>query len=151
MCCVGEYGEIWVSSEANVKSFYGSKDKTDIERFQGVLAKGNPNDVYVRTGDLGFLYNIQRPLGPGGLLIEVQSLFVLGSIGNTFEIDGLLYFPVDIESSVERCHKNITPGGRLVTFFFGIAYLTSNLVLYFKQVAQLSYLLKSIIKHIHHL
>ncbi|KAG5519628.1 hypothetical protein PMAC_001783 [Pneumocystis sp. 'macacae'] len=114
LCCVGEYGEIWISSDANVKSFYGSKDKTDIERFHGILAKGNPNDIYVRTGDLGFLYNIQRPLGPGGLLIEVQSLFVLGNIGNTFEIDGLLHFPVDIESSVEKCHKNIIPGGSAI-------------------------------------
>ncbi|KAG4306401.1 hypothetical protein PORY_000389 [Pneumocystis oryctolagi] len=114
LCSVGEFGEIWVSSDANMKSFYGSKDKTDIERFQGILAKNDQSDVYVRTGDLGFLYNIQRPLGPEGLLIEVQSLFVLGSIGDTFEIDGLLYFPIDIETSIERCHRSIVPGGSAI-------------------------------------
>lgn len=114
LCSVGEYGEIWVASDANMKSFYGSKNKTDLERFHGVLAKSNQNDIYVRTGDLGFLYNVQRPVGPGGLIIEIQTLFVLGSIGDTFEVNGLLYFPIDIESSVEKSHSNILPGGSAI-------------------------------------
>jgi len=38
-------------------------------------------------------------------------LFVLGSIGETFEINGLSHFPMDIEYSVEKCHRNIVPGG----------------------------------------
>lgn len=114
LCTVGEYGEIWVASEANMKSFYGSKDKTDLERFYRTLGGTNKSDVYIRTGDLGFLYNLQRPLGPGGLLVEIQLLFVLGSIGDTFEINGLLYFPIDIESSVEKAHSSIIPGGSAI-------------------------------------
>ncbi|KND87936.1 Uncharacterized protein C56F8.02 [Tolypocladium ophioglossoides CBS 100239] len=95
-CHDGEYGEIWVDSEACVKSFYGSKDAFDAERFDGRTVDGDPGVPYVRTGDLGFLHNV---------------LFVLGSIGETFEINGLSHFPMDIEYSVERSHRNILAGG----------------------------------------
>ena len=111
LCHDGEYGEIWVDSEACVKSFYGSKDPFDGERFDGRTIDGDPNVQYVRTGDLGFLYNVCRPIGPNGAPVEMQVLFVLGSIGETFEINGLTHFPVDIERSVEKCHRNIVPGG----------------------------------------
>ncbi|KAJ2976143.1 hypothetical protein NUW58_g8163 [Xylaria curta] len=111
LCGDGEYGEIWVDSEACVKGFYGSKDPFDAERFNGRTVDGDPNIRYVRTGDLGFLHSISRPIGPGGQLVEMQVLFVLGNIGETFEINGLNHFPMDIEASVERCHRNIVPGG----------------------------------------
>ena len=110
-CHEGEYGEIWVDSEACVKSFYGSKDAFDAERFDGRTVDGDPNVPYVRTGDLGFLHNISRPIGPGGAQVDMQVLFVLGPIGETFEINGLSHFPMDIEASVERCHRNIVHGG----------------------------------------
>jgi acyl-CoA synthetase (AMP-forming)/AMP-acid ligase II len=110
-CHEGEYGEIWVDSEACVKSFYGSKDAFDAERFDGRTIDGDPTVQYVRTGDLGFLHNISRPIGPGGAQVDMQVLFVLGSIGETFEINGLSHFPMDIESSVERCHRNVVTNG----------------------------------------
>ncbi|KAI0399276.1 acyl-CoA ligase [Xylaria palmicola] len=111
LCSDGEFGEIWVDSEACVKGFYGSKDPFDAERFNGRTGDGDPNIRYVRTGDLGFLHTISRPIGPGGTQVEMQVLFVLGNIGETFEINGLNHFPMDIEASVERCHRNIVPGG----------------------------------------
>jgi acyl-CoA synthetase (AMP-forming)/AMP-acid ligase II len=110
-CNDGEYGEIWVDSEACVKSFYGSKDAFDAERFDGRTVDGDPGVQYVRTGDLGFLHNVSRPIGPGGAQVDMQVLFVLGNIGETFEINGLSHFPMDIEASVERCHRNIVPNG----------------------------------------
>lgn len=111
LCLVGEYGEIWVQSEANAHSFYGSKELLDAERFNGRTVDGDPNVHYVRTGDLGFLHNVSRPIGAGGAQVEMQILFVLGSVGDTFEVNGLCHFSVDIENSVERCHRNIVPGG----------------------------------------
>lgn len=111
LCSDGEFGEIWVDSEACVTGFYGSKDPFDAERFDGRTVDGDPNICYVRTGDLGFLHTISRPIGPGGTQVEMQVLFVLGSIGETFEINGLNHFPMDIEASVEGCHRNIVPGG----------------------------------------
>ena len=111
LCHIGEYGEIWAYSEACVKSFYGSKDAFDFERFNGRTVDGDPHLTYVRTGDLGFLHNVTRPIGPGGQQVEMQVLFVLGGIGETFEVNGLSHFPMDIEYSIEKCHRNILPGG----------------------------------------
>ncbi|KAL8791822.1 MAG: hypothetical protein Q9195_005558 [Heterodermia aff. obscurata] len=111
LCHIGEYGEIWVQSEACVKSFYGSKDAFDAERFNGRTVDGDPQVTYIRTGDLGFLHNVTRPIGPGGQQVEMQVLFVLGGIGETFEVNGLSHFPLDIEYSIEKCHRNILPGG----------------------------------------
>lgn len=111
LCLDGEFGEIWVDSEACVKSFYGSKDAFDKERFDGRTVDGDPSIRYVRTGDLGFLHNVSRPIGPSGAQVDMQVLFVLGNIGETFEINGLSHFPMDIENSVERCHRIIVPGG----------------------------------------
>src|SRR5947207_161399 len=41
LCHVGEYGEIWVASEASATSFYGSKDAFDAERFHGKTSDGD--------------------------------------------------------------------------------------------------------------
>ncbi|KAF2238281.1 AMP-binding protein [Viridothelium virens] len=114
LCLVGEYGEIWVQSEANGYSFYGSKDAFDSERFNGRTVDGDPNVRYMRTGDLGFLHNVSRPIGPGGAPIEMQVLFILGSIGETFEVNGLCHFPMDIERTIEKSHRNIVPGGAAI-------------------------------------
>ncbi|KXT04615.1 hypothetical protein AC578_8651 [Pseudocercospora eumusae] len=111
LCLVGEYGEIWVQSEANAHSFYGSKDAFDAERFNGRTVDGDPGVRYVRTGDLGFLHSVSRPIGPGGNMVEMQVLFVLGSIGETFEVNGMQHFPMDVENSVEKCHRTIVRGG----------------------------------------
>ncbi|KAL4934397.1 putative AMP binding domain protein [Aspergillus undulatus] len=108
---VGEYGEIWLQSDACAKSFYGSKQEFDLERFDGRIEDGDPNVSFVRTGDLGFLHTVTRPIGPGGQPVEMQVLFVLGGIGETFEVNGLNHFPMDIENSVEKCHRNIVNGG----------------------------------------
>ncbi|KAI9369586.1 hypothetical protein BJX61DRAFT_135960 [Aspergillus egyptiacus] len=108
---VGEFGEIWIQSDACAKSFYGSKNEFDQERFNGRIVDGDPNVTFVRTGDLGFLHTVTRPIGPGGQPVEMQVLFVLGGIGETFEVNGLNHFPMDIEISVEKCHRSIVPGG----------------------------------------
>ncbi|KAI1810725.1 acyl-CoA ligase [Poronia punctata] len=111
LCTDGEYGEIWVDSEGCAKGFYGSRDEIDASRFNGRTVDGDPSIRYVRTSDLGFLHNVSRPIGPGGAQVDMQVLFVLGNVGETFEINGLNHFPMDIETSVERCHRNIVPGG----------------------------------------
>ncbi|EEQ89866.1 AMP binding domain-containing protein [Blastomyces dermatitidis ER-3] len=130
---VGEYGEIWVQSEACAKSFYGTKQEFDLERFRGRVVDGDPSAVYVRTGDLGFLHTVTRPIGPGGQPVEMQVLFILGGIGETFEINGLNHFPVDIESTIEKCHRNVVPGGSAV-------FQAGNLVVALIEVTRKAYL-----------
>ncbi|KAM7186917.1 hypothetical protein V8F20_011198 [Naviculisporaceae sp. PSN 640] len=132
LCRDGEYGEIWVDSEACVKSFYGSRDQFDVDRFNGRTVE-EPSIRWVRTGDLGFLHSVSRPIGPGGAQVEMQVLFVLGSIGETFEINGLSHFPMDIEASVERCHRNIVPGGCA-------AFQAGGLVVMLVEVSRKAYL-----------
>ena len=132
LCKVGEYGEIWVYSEGNVANFFTkNRDQFTYDRFHGRIAESNaPNVEYVRTGDLGFLHTVSRQLvansgsggngisnasgGGGGGGLEMQTLFLLGRIGETFEVCGLNHFPIDIESSVEKCHKAITSGGSAI-------------------------------------
>lgn len=133
LCHIGEFGEIWVQSEACAKSFYMSKQVFDEERFNGRIMGGDPNATYVRTGDLGFLHNVTRPIGPGGQPVEMQILFVLGSIGETFEVNGLNHFPIDIETTIEKSHRNITPGGCAV-------FQAGGLVVVLVEVFRKSYL-----------
>lgn len=116
LCRIGEYGEIWVYSEGSVASYFGSKDKFIAEQLQGRILDGDPEVLYVRTGDLGFLHTVRKSgAGAGGAvgagansMIEMQTLFVLGQIGDTFEVNGLCHFPMDIETSIERSHKSIS-------------------------------------------
>ena len=111
---IGEFGEIWVSSEANVKGFYRSKDPFDATRMSAQVVDGDQRITYVRTGDLGFLHSVSRPVGPGGALVDIHTLFVLGSIGETFEVNGLNHFPMDIERTIEKSHRKVARGGRYV-------------------------------------
>lgn len=133
LCHEGEYGEIWVESEACAPAFYMSKDPFDAERFDGRTVDGDPSIRYVRTGDLGFLHNVSRPIGPNGAQVDMQVLFVLGSIGETFEINGLSHFPMDIEMSVEKCHRNIVPEGCAV-------FQAGGLIVVLVEVARKAYL-----------
>jgi acyl-CoA synthetase (AMP-forming)/AMP-acid ligase II len=80
-------------------------DPLDQERYSAIIDGGDPRITYLRTGDLGFLYTVQKPVGEGGALVEFQCLFFLGPIAETFEVNGLIHFPVDIEFTVERCHQ----------------------------------------------
>lgn len=133
LCHDGEFGEIWVVSEASVKTFYMSQDLFDAERFNGRTVDGDPSVQYVRTGDLGFLHQVSRPIGPGGAQVDMQVLFVLGSIGETFEINGLSHFPMDIEYSVEKCHRSIVASGCAV-------FQAGGLIVVLVEVARKAYL-----------
>ncbi|CAN6652179.1 hypothetical protein TRVA0_025S01860 [Trichomonascus vanleenenianus] len=107
LCKIGEYGEIWVYSDGNVAGFYRSKDTFSQERLHGKLADTNADVEYVRTGDLGFLHTVTKQLPNNSGSVEMQTLFVLGTIGETFEVLGLNHFPIDIENSIERAHRGI--------------------------------------------
>lgn len=110
LCRVGEYGEIWVYSEGNASSFYQKKDLFHQERLKGRIVDGSADVEYVRTGDLGFLHTVTRQMS-GDQTVELQVLFVLGSISDTFEVLGLSHFAMDIENSIAATHKSIIPGG----------------------------------------
>ncbi|CAG8507726.1 13083_t:CDS:10 [Ambispora leptoticha] len=101
-CLSNEFGEIWVASDANGKSLYGSTDPLDKKRFAATIEGGDPRMRYIRTGDLGFLHTLQKPAGDNGALVEFQCLFYLGPIAETFEVNGLMHFYCDVEYTIER-------------------------------------------------
>lgn len=122
ICKEGEYGEIWVCSEANLTSFTngprGPVDNFTPYQFNGKIEDGNPDVTYLRTGELGFLHNISITKNKRNLneneISSFQPLFVLGKIADTFEVMGLHHFPIDIENTIEFCHADIYKNGSCV-------------------------------------
>lgn len=116
LCRVGEFGEIWVYSEGSVSSFSKSRDQFSSDRFCGVLQEPDiAKDVrYIRTGDLGFLHTLEKATAGSMQLVELQTLFVLGTISETLEVLGLHHFPADIETSIENAHAALVRGGAAV-------------------------------------
>ncbi|CAA93573.1 acetyl-CoA biosynthesis protein Cmr2 [Schizosaccharomyces pombe] len=114
LCRVGEYGEIWMRSSANAISFFQSTDPVDMMRFNATNSDGFLGNGYVRTGDLGFLQITSHSMGPNAPVVDMQLLYVLGPIGETFEVNGLSHFPSDIEDTIERSHPRIARGGTAV-------------------------------------
>ncbi|KAI7864431.1 hypothetical protein BDF14DRAFT_1744883 [Spinellus fusiger] len=111
LCPDNIIGEIWVSSDCNIQSYYGMDEANHCARFEATIAGSDPRIKYMRTGDLGFLWNVQRQINGRNMVEEGQCLFVLGPMSETIKVNRLLYFPADIEHSVERCHPTIPPGG----------------------------------------
>lgn len=137
---LGEFGEIWVAGPANIDGFYRSRDPLDAGRVGATLAPDDCDALadpsyshFIRTGDLGFLHTVHRPVGPGGSIAAMQLLFVLGNIGETFDVYGLHHFPADIEASIESSHGNIVPGGSAV-------FQAGGLVVVLVEVSRRSYL-----------
>lgn len=124
LCKEGEFGEIWVDSDANLSGFTngpkGPKDDFTSSQFAGKIVDGDPDIVYLRTGDLGFLHhisitkNVANPDPEDADMKSFQPLFVLGKISDTFEVMGLHHFPIDIENTIESCHGDIFKNGSCV-------------------------------------
>lgn len=128
LCKEGEFGEIWVSSEANLTGFTnGPKGPTDTfteSQFLGKIVDGDDSTVYLRTGDLGFLHHISIAKNKSSTstsqakeeqeITSFQPLFVLGKVSDTFEVLGLHHFPIDIENTIESCHSDIFKNGSCI-------------------------------------
>ena len=65
---------------------------------------------FVRTGEVGFLWSYAHQDFNGGRATSL--LFLLGAIGETLEVNGLMHFAKDVEDTIEQAHENIAPGGR---------------------------------------
>lgn len=112
ICPSNTVGEIWVASDCNVKTLVGLSEHAHASKFEATINGGDPRVKYMRTGDLGFLWNVQRRVDQGQPLIEEgQCLFLLGSMNDAIYRNGLLHFALDIELTVERCHPGVAAGG----------------------------------------
>ncbi|XP_033221645.1 disco-interacting protein 2 [Belonocnema kinseyi] len=125
-CGDSHLGEIWVQSSHNASGYftiYG--DESDYaDHFNARLVTGNTNEVYARTGYLGFLRrteSVQQSVAgdpindssaseaevvPGDTELH-DAVFVVGALDEAILLRGMRYHPIDIENSVMRCHKKI--------------------------------------------
>lgn len=87
-------GEIWISG-SHLSSGYWKKEALSEKTFNAKLV-GVEDKRYLKTGDLGFIYEGQ--------------LFISGRIKNLIIIGGRNIYPHDIETSVNESHKLMKEG-----------------------------------------
>ncbi len=85
-------GEIWVRGPSVTLGYWRQPD-INRENFQAGLATKSAEGPFLRTGDLGFLYQ--------------GELFVTGRRKDLILIRGRNYYPQDIEELVAHCHPAI--------------------------------------------
>jgi len=91
-CAEGAVGEIWISGRS-VGAGYRNRAHETRETF---LGRCDQNGDFLRTGDLGFLYD--------------GNLFVVGRIKDLIIIRGVNHFPEDIELSAAASHSALRSG-----------------------------------------
>ncbi|KAI8992620.1 hypothetical protein BDB01DRAFT_841793 [Pilobolus umbonatus] len=112
LCPNNVIGEIWVASDSNSKGLYDGESIVHADFFEACIQGTDTKKKYMRTGDIGFLWNVQRrSLGAQAPVEEGQCLYVLGKYRELLYCDGLMHFPNDIEESIENCHPDILPEG----------------------------------------
>lgn len=97
-CGTGKAGEIWVAGDS-VSAGYWRRTGGP---FGARLADGPPKP-YLRTSDLGFLYE--------------GELYVLGRLDDVIVLRGRNYYPQDIELTAQRSHPALEPG-RVAAFSY---------------------------------
>jgi acyl-CoA synthetase (AMP-forming)/AMP-acid ligase II/thioester reductase-like protein/acyl carrier protein len=86
-------GEIWVTGSNVMLGYYSDPEATA----KTLVALEGRDRLYLRTGDLGFID-------------EKGELYITGRLKDTIIVNGVNYYPQDIESCVEQAHSDIRPG-----------------------------------------
>ncbi|KAF1791251.1 Polyketide synthase, phosphopantetheine-binding domain [Phytophthora cactorum] len=82
----GETGEIWISSASKAQGYYGDEMREfSAEAFQAKVVGDTEGKTFLRTGDLGVLYN--------------QELFICGRMKDLVIIRGRNHYPQDLEAT----------------------------------------------------
>ena len=95
ICPEKSIGEIWISGPS-VSQGYWKKPQLSEEIFAAQPKNGQGDEKFLRTGDLGFIYN--------------QELYITGRSKDLIIIAGCNYYPHDIEKTVEDCHDSVRKG-----------------------------------------
>jgi thioester reductase-like protein len=83
----GEVGEVWLKGNSKCKGYWNQPGLTR-EIFEARLSESESNETWLRTGDLGFIFE--------------GELFVCGRIKDMIILRGLNYYPQDIEAVAEK-------------------------------------------------
>ena len=94
----GQVGEIWVDSPTKAAGYYGRESESR-EIFQARVSDPSDDRGYLRTGDLGFLWE--------------GELYPTGRCKDLIIVRGRNYYPQDIEDGLRNAHPAVRPGGLL--------------------------------------
>lgn len=94
-CPDDQIGEIWIAG-ASVAQGYWNRPKDTERTFRAYLADTGEGP-FLRTGDLGFVYDGQ--------------VFITGRMKDLIIVRGRNHYPQDIEHTVEECHPMLRRGG----------------------------------------
>lgn len=87
-----EIGEIWIQGPSVTKGYWGNNEE-NLNLFSSIRDYGKKDNSWLRTGDLGFLSG--------------NELFISGRIKDLLIVNGLNYYPQDIEKEVEDAHSAV--------------------------------------------
>lgn len=93
-CHSDEIGEIWVSDPGVASGYWQRTDATQ-ETFKAQIKNESASGCYLRTGDLGFMYD--------------KGLYITGRIKDLIIIRGTNHYPQDIEWTVQHLHPALRP------------------------------------------
>ena len=91
-CEPDSIGEIWYSGSSVGQGYWQLPDKTQ-QTFQAKLNNSATEREYLRTGDLGFIYD--------------GELYITGRLHDVLVFWGLNHYPQHIEQTVEQCHPGL--------------------------------------------
>jgi acyl carrier protein len=104
----GEVGEVWVTSASKAKGYW-NKVEQSLADFEARIVttatadnNSNNDDVFLRTGDMGFLYK--------------DELFICGRLKDLIIVGGSNHYPQDIERSVEHVLGDVLRAGCTAAF-----------------------------------
>lgn len=89
-------GEIWVDTPSVGQGYWRKQESTE-QTFRARLANEPAKGPYLRTGDLGFLYEGQ--------------LYITGRLKDLIIVRGVNRYPQDIEMTVEKATERVVQSG----------------------------------------
>ncbi|MEG5066785.1 AMP-binding protein [Microcoleus sp. B3-A4] len=92
-CTADEVGEVWVSDPSVAQGYWQRPDATE-ETFLAYI-QDTREGPFLRTGDLGFLYQ--------------EQLYITGRIKDVIIIRGTNHYPQDLEWTVQKTHCSLRP------------------------------------------
>lgn len=87
LCDEDQIGEIWVSSASIAQGYWQQEEETQ-HAFHGKISNDDSNQLYLRTGDLGFIHD--------------NELYVTGRIKDLIILYGKNHYPQDIEYTIQN-------------------------------------------------
>ncbi|HTF96328.1 MAG TPA: amino acid adenylation domain-containing protein [Cellvibrio sp.] len=95
-CENNKVGEIWVKGPSVALGYWGNTDLTAASFNAYINNSVDPNEVFLRTGDMGFLHDKQ--------------LYVSGRLKDLIIVRGKNYYPQDIETTAQNSSTHLRAG-----------------------------------------